>query len=1052
MKRMLINATQREELRVAIVDGQSLFDLDIEIPSKEQKKANIYKGRITRVEPSLEACFVDYGADRHGFLPLKEVSKEFFTPGVDHNRATIRELLREGQEIVVQVDKEERGTKGAALTTFISLAGRYLVLMPNNPRAGGVSRRIEGEDRQNLKDVLDKLELPDEMGIIVRTAGLGREADELQWDLDYLLQLWKAISEAATSRRAPFLIYQESRLIIRALRDYLRADIGEILVDHEDVYNDARDFMQQVMPQNLRKLRLYKEPVPLFSRFQIETQIENAFERTVRLPSGGSIVIDHSEALTAIDINSSKATKGSDIEDTAFNTNLEAAAEIARQLRIRDLGGLIVIDFIDMDSPRHQRDVEEKLRDSLKVDRARVQIGRISRFGLLEMSRQRLRPSLNEATQIICPRCDGHGRIRGVESLSLSILRIVEEEAMKENTGQVLVQVPPEVANFLVNEKRGPLVEIEQRQEAAIVVVADHNLETPHYEIKRIRMAEVEDDRRPSYKRTTPVEAVLPPQPVVAVGRVEQPLVTGVTPATPAPQRDEDEDAEEAIAPARAARAPESFTKAPERKPQPGFWSRLVGSLFGGEKSERPATAAAPQAQRKPEARDARRPGAPQRDAARGGRPDRNERGDRDRNRGERDARGGRGERGERGERGDRGDRTERGARGGKHGAQGPRADGARKQGERGDRAERGDRGERGERGDRTERNADRSERPERGERGERQPQVPRPAQQPQAKADAGAVVNRPAERPVPVAAAPVATNEGIASDVAAVAAPVGAVNEATSTDGTPSLDAGAAAAGEPTRSRRRGRRGGRRRRRDRGPEGMATEAGAIGAAAGSEFDDDEDDDAGLGGATPDVADIGSQARPRVASDAGAIAESTPVHVATIPREDANELLATPLSASSDSTTSHSPKSPPDPPSSDATLRSSSTAITAETEIPRSWPDTTASNEASAASPPDTIAPRGDDVPASRPVADAKPASYTPPVFETPVPRAASDSSSEPRPSDASTFAPSPVASADRDEDRSTSVPSTAANDAQRTLFASTETADTSKEDADRGA
>ncbi|HVF33840.1 MAG TPA: Rne/Rng family ribonuclease, partial [Candidatus Saccharimonadia bacterium] len=481
MKRMLINATQREELRVAICDGQTLFDLDIEIPSKEQKKANIYKGRITRVEPSLEAAFIDYGSDRHGFLPLKEISREFFTPGVDHNRATIRELIREGQEIVVQVDKEERGTKGAALTTFISLAGRYLVLMPNNPRAGGVSRRIEGEDRQALKDQMDDLKVPDDMGIIVRTAGLGREADELQWDLDYLLQLWKAISEAAVSRNAPFLIYQESRLIIRALRDYLRADIGEILVDNEDIYNDARDFMQQVMPQNLRKLRLYKEEVPLFSRFQIESQIENAFERTVRLPAGGSIVIDHSEALTAIDLNSSKATKGSDIEETAFNTNIEAAVEIARQLRIRDLGGLIVIDFIDMDSPRHQRDVEEKLRDALKVDRARVQIGRISRFGLLEMSRQRLRPSLNEATQIICPRCDGHGRVRGVESLSLSILRIVEEEAMKENTGQVLVQVPPEVANFLVNEKRGPLVEIEQRQETSIVIVADHNLETPHY-------------------------------------------------------------------------------------------------------------------------------------------------------------------------------------------------------------------------------------------------------------------------------------------------------------------------------------------------------------------------------------------------------------------------------------------------------------------------------------------------------------------------------------------------------------------------------------------
>ena len=479
MKRMLINATQREELRVAIVDGQTLYDLDVEIPSREQKKSNIYLGRITRVEPSLEACFVDYGGERHGFLPLKEISRQYFTPGLDPNKASTRELLKEGQTLVVQVDKEERGNKGAALTTFISLAGRYLVLMPNNPRAGGVSRRIEGEDRQNLKDAMDELKLPDDMGMIIRTAGMGRDAEELQWDLDYLLQLWKAISEAATSRPAPFLIYQESKLIIRALRDYLRNDIGEILIDTEELYNDAREFVQQVMPNNLRKLKLYQDTVPLFSRFQIETQIENAFQRTVRLPSGGSIVIDQTEALTAIDINSSKATKGSDIEETAFNTNLEAAAEIARQLRIRDAGGLIVIDFIDMDSPRHQREVEDKLKDAMRVDRARVQIGRISRFGLLELSRQRLRPSLGEATQIVCPRCDGHGRIRSVESLSLSALRLVEEHAMKENTGQVLVQAPPAVANFLVNEKRRQLSEIEIRQEVQVIVGADDKNNRP---------------------------------------------------------------------------------------------------------------------------------------------------------------------------------------------------------------------------------------------------------------------------------------------------------------------------------------------------------------------------------------------------------------------------------------------------------------------------------------------------------------------------------------------------------------------------------------------
>ncbi len=539
MKRMLINATQREELRVAIVDGQNLYDLDIEIPSREQKKANIYKGRITRVEPSLEACFIEYGGERHGFLPLKEISKMYFKDGVDHNKATIRELLKEGQEVIVQVEKEERGNKGAALTTFISLAGRYMVLMPNNPKAGGVSRRIEGEDRQAIKEALDHLEVPDDMGLIVRTAGLGRDAEELQWDLDYLLQLWKSIAEAATTRPSPFLIYQESRLIIRALRDYLRGDIGEILIDHEELYQEAHDFMQQVMPNNLRKLKLYTDTTPLFSRYQIETQIENAFERQVRLPAGGSIVIDQTEALTAIDINSSRATKGSDIEDTAFHTNCEAAVEIARQLRIRDAGGLIVIDFIDMDSPRHQREVEDKLKDALKHDRARVQIGRISRFGLLEMSRQRLRPSLGEASQIVCPRCDGHGSIRSVESLSLSALRLAEEHAMKDSTGQVLLQAPPDVANFLLNEKRPQLSEIEARHNVAIIVVADVNLETPHLEIQRLRGSDLGDTPKPSYQRLTPVAATALPQMATPSVEAEQPAVSRVAPMQPAPQRPE---------------------------------------------------------------------------------------------------------------------------------------------------------------------------------------------------------------------------------------------------------------------------------------------------------------------------------------------------------------------------------------------------------------------------------------------------------------------------------------------------------------------------------
>jgi ribonuclease E len=575
MKRMLINATQREELRVAIVDGQTLYDLDIEIPSREQKKSNIYKGRITRVEASLEACFVEYGAERHGFLPLKEISREYFTPGLDPHKANIRELLKEGQEVVVQVEKEERGNKGAALTTFISLAGRYMVLMPNNPKAGGVSRRIEGEDRQALKEALEHVTVPDDVGLIVRTAGLGRDAEELQWDLDYLLQLWKSISEAASKQKAPFLIYQESKLFIRALRDYLRSDIGEILIDEESLYNDARDFMQQVMPNALRKLKLYRDDTPLFTRYQIETQIESAFDRQVRLPSGGSIVIDQTEALTAIDINSSKATKGSDIEETAFNTNCEAAVEIARQARIRDAGGLIVIDFIDMDSPRHQREVEDRLKEALKLDRARVQIGRISRFGLLEMSRQRLRPSLGEASEIVCPRCGGHGHIRGVESLSLSTLRLIEEHAMKDNTGQVLVQAPPAVANFLLNEKRASVVEIELRHKVHVVVVADDKLETPHIEIMRIKEAEMGEHSKPSYERLTPVTATEVPKMGQTLGSGEQPAVSGIMPASPAPVREEVTPAAVAAA-APSAKSP-ARTKPSTPAPTGGMIARMLG-------------------------------------------------------------------------------------------------------------------------------------------------------------------------------------------------------------------------------------------------------------------------------------------------------------------------------------------------------------------------------------------------------------------------------------------------------------------------------------------
>jgi len=592
MKRMLINATQREELRVAIVDGQTLYDLDIEIPSREQKKANIYKGRITRVEPSLEACFVDYGAERHGFLPLKEIAREYFTQGMDPYKSNIRELLREGQEVVVQVEKEERGNKGAALTTFISLAGRYMVLMPNNPKAGGVSRRIEGEDRQALKEALEHLTVPDEMGLIVRTAGMGRDAEELQWDLDYLLATWKAISQAASAQKAPFLIYQESKLFIRALRDYLRNDIGEILIDEESLYQDARDFMQQVMPNALRKLKLYKDDTPLFSRYQIETQIESAFDRSVRLPSGGSIVIDQTEALTAIDINSSKATKGGDIEETAFNTNLEAATEIARQLRIRDAGGLIVIDFIDMDSPKHQREVEERLKEAFKLDRARIQIGRISRFGLMEMSRQRLRPSLGEATQIVCPRCEGHGHIRSVESLSLSTLRLIEEHAMKDNTGQVLVQAPPSVANFMLNEKRASVVEIELRNKVHVVIVADDKLDTPHIEIQRIREADMGEHSKPSYERLTTEEADVVRKMGQMLGSSEQPAVSGIVPTSPAPVREE-EPVAPVVAPAAKPRQTVSTPAPAPAVSQGGFLSKLFG-LFRGNGAAAPTPAPAP--------------------------------------------------------------------------------------------------------------------------------------------------------------------------------------------------------------------------------------------------------------------------------------------------------------------------------------------------------------------------------------------------------------------------------------------------------------------------
>ena len=539
MKRILINATQAEELRVAMVNGQRLYDLDIEIPSREQKKSNIYKGKITRIEPSLEAAFVNYGAERHGFLPFKEISKIYFKENAkdDNGKLNIKDAIKVDQEIVVQIEKEERGNKGAALTSFISLAGRFLVAMPQNPRAGGVSRRIEGEDRDSVKKVMSEVNMPEGMGVIVRTAGVGRSSEEMQWDLDYLSQVWTAVEKAAAAKKAPFLIYQESNIVIRALRDHYRSDVGEIIIDSPEAYQQAHDFMSMVMPNSLNKLKKFNDKLPLFNRFQIENQIESAFSREVTLPSGGAIVIDHTEALTSIDINSARATKGSDIEDTAKLTNLEAADEIARQLRIRDLGGLIVIDFIDMMQNKNQREVESRLRSAVYDDRARVQIGRISRFGLLEMSRQRLRPSLGESSQIVCPRCSGQGTIRDIESLSLAVLRLLEEESLKDSTGKILAKIPVECATYLLNEKRDKIDGIEQRHNVKVVVIPDPGLETPHYLIERVKEGDThrhESNYKKSYELTTEDESIDPvelssrqstPSEVPAVQHVELPVL-----------------------------------------------------------------------------------------------------------------------------------------------------------------------------------------------------------------------------------------------------------------------------------------------------------------------------------------------------------------------------------------------------------------------------------------------------------------------------------------------------------------------------------------------
>ena len=646
MRRMLINATQPEELRVALVDGQKLYDFDIEIPSKEQKKANIYKGIITRVEPSLEAAFVNFGSERHGFLPFKEITPIYLGNSLDEEftRREIKNLLKEGQEVIVQVEKEERGTKGAALTTYISLAGSYLVLMPNNPRAGGISRRIEGDIRSDMREVMSQLEIPEGMGLIVRTAGGGKSVEELQWDLNYLLQLWEAIERSSQEKQAPFLVFQESNVIIRALRDHLRGDIDEILIDNPATFKLVKSFLQQVMPQFIQKAKLYQDNVPLFSRYQIESQIELAYSREVPLPSGGAIVIDHAEALTAIDINSARATKGGDIEETALNTNLEAADEIARQLRLRDLGGLFVIDFIDMMASRNQRAVENRLRDAIKMDRARIQLGRISRFGLLEMSRQRLRPSLGESSLLTCPRCNGQGSIRSVESLALSVLRIIEEEAMKKNTAKVIAYLPVDSATYLLNEKRQTVNDVEKRHNVVVVIVPSKHLETPAYELQRVRTSgpEEEIEKRPSYQIVKPPESEAPKYArEISAGNGTEPAVKEFLPTQPAPtggaprlgggglikrfwtiltgnKPEEEQEARAEQAPAQAPSVPASSPAPTQRPPRPRPGEYKSGE-YKPHREPRPPRPAPPAPAEPPEIREEARGAAPQSEEAAAG-------------------------------------------------------------------------------------------------------------------------------------------------------------------------------------------------------------------------------------------------------------------------------------------------------------------------------------------------------------------------------------------------------------------------------------------------
>lgn len=835
MKRMLINATQPEERRLAIVDGQKLLDFETEIEGREQRKGNIYKAVVTRVEPSLEACFVDYGEDRHGFLPFKEISKNYFREGASVRDARIQDVISNGQELLVQVEKEERGNKGAALTTFISLAGRYLVIMPNNPRGGGVSRRIEGEDREELKENLDQLEYPKGMSLIARTAGIGRSAPELQWDLNYMLKLWSAISEAAEpqyeleeedpknpgkkrsrvvstptgpdgrklKRLNPgaYLIYQESSLVIRAIRDYFTADIGEILIDTDDIFDQAQQFMAHVMPETAHKVKRYREDVPLFSRFQIEHQIETAFSRTVNLPSGGAIVIDHTEALVSVDVNSARSTRGSDIEETATRTNLEAADEIARQMRLRDLGGLIVVDFIDMEESKNRREVETRLRDSLRQDRARVQFSTISKFGLLELSRQRLRPALSEGSHITCPRCNGTGHIRDTESSALQILRMVQEEAMKDNTAAVHVQVPVEVTSFLLNEKRTEITKIELKQRVTVLLVPNKNLETPNYRLERLRHDDPRlENLQASYTMIDEVEEEVGITRREKTKAKQEPVIKGLLPETPAPVA---VPKPEPVAAAPVA-APAPAAPAPVAPPSGGGFFGWLKRVFGAAPEEpAPAVVAAPSV-------------APGEADGAAGSPNKAREG-----RGERGGRGGRGRGGERD-----GQRGERGSRGGERPA-GERASEAQAE------SRRDGRGRRGERPDRNDFPADetraaagalaREDRPARPERGGEEGQGGHPSRR-NSRGDRGDRGERVERRPAPV--------------VAEAALAEGA-DPAAFVDTVPGLQPGEG--GEPgtmgearegSRRRRRGGRGGRDRDDAFRQGGAQLEAGGEGESA----------------------------------------------------------------------------------------------------------------------------------------------------------------------------------------------------------------------------